>query len=109
MMTHPWLLAVSLLALVAARPAGAELTDDEPSNDAIETAAIQIVPTALVTTNGGVFELVWDDVDYLGIGDLIDGDIVTVSTTPFDADRVDDRFEDPDTFIALFTSGGSSE
>ena len=93
--------AVLFLALVAARPAASILTDDEPSNDSIGTAAVQIVPTAAVTTDGGEFTLIWDDIDYLGIGSLNVGDIVVVSTTPLD----DVAFEDPDTFIGLFTSG----
>jgi hypothetical protein len=79
--------------------------DDEPSNDSIGTAAVQIVPTAAVTTGGGLFTLVWDDLDYLGIGNLSVGDIVVVSTTPLD----DVALLDPDTFIGLFTSGGSRE
>jgi hypothetical protein len=108
-MMRPWLLAVSMAVLVAARPAGAVLTDDEPSNDTIGAAAVQIVPNAVVTTDGGAFTLVFDDIDYVGIGNLIVGDIVTVSTTPFDPNLVGDRFEDPDTFIALFTSGGSAK
>jgi hypothetical protein len=94
-----------LMALVAARPAASVLTDDEPSNNLIGTAAVQIVPTAAVTTDGGEFALVYDDIDYLGIGNLVKGDIVTVSTTPLE----DAEFEDPDTFIGLFTSGGSME
>ncbi len=93
------------LTLVAARPAASVLTDDEPSNDSIGTAAVQIVPTAEVTTDGGTFTLFAGDIDYLGIGNLGVGDIVTVSTTPLD----DVAFEDPDTFIGLFSSGGSSE
>ena len=46
-----------------------------------------------------------NDIDYIGIGNLAVGDIVTVSTTPLD----DVKFEDPDTMIGLFTSGGSRE
>jgi hypothetical protein len=97
--------AALMLILVALRPAGALLTDDEPSNDLIETAAVQIVPTAAVTTDGGELTLVYGDIDYLGIGNLAVGDIVTVSTTPLD----DIKFEDPDTLIGLFTSAGSRE
>jgi hypothetical protein len=93
------------LALVAARPAASVLTDDEPSNNSIGAAAVQIVPTAAVTTDGGEFRLVYDDIDYVGIGNLASGDIVTVSTTPLD----NSTFTDPDTLIGLFTSGGSKE
>jgi len=99
------LFAALFLTLLAARPAASVLTDDEPSNDIIGTAAVQIVPTAAVTTDGGVFTLFPDDVDFVGIGNLANGDIVTVSTTPL----VDPTFETPDTFIGLFTSGGSRE
>ncbi|MBW2715786.1 MAG: hypothetical protein JRD03_06900, partial [Deltaproteobacteria bacterium] len=70
---------------------------------AIGSAATQIAPTATVTTGAGEFTLVFNDVDYVGIGNLVPGDIVTVSTTPLD----DEMFETPDTFIGLFTAGES--
>ncbi len=89
-----------MLVLVAVQPAGSVLTDDEPSNDFISTTAIQIVPSSAVTPDGGNFTLVFDDTDYLGIGNLVVGDIVTVSTTPLD----DAVFSDPDTVIGLFNS-----
>jgi hypothetical protein len=95
--------AALLLALVAAQPAGSVLIDDESSNDLISTATTQIGPGAAVTTDGGLFTLVPGDTDYIGISNLVPGDIVTVSTTPLD----DALFEDPDTFIGLFASGGS--
>jgi len=95
---------VFMLALVTVQPAGSVLIDDESSNDLISTATTQIGPTSTVTTDGGVFTLVPGDTDYIGIANLVPGDIVTVSTTPLD-DIV--MFEDPDTFIGLFTSGGS--
>ena len=97
--------AALFMLFVAARPAASALTDDEPSNNAIGSAATQIVPTAAVTTGAGEFTLVFGDIDYVGIGNLAPGDIVTVSTTPLD----DERFETPDTFIGLFTAGGSRE
>ncbi len=105
MMMRFWFFAVLMLVSVAPRPAVAVLTDDEPSNDAIATAAVQIVPTATVTTDGGEFALVPGDFDYLGIGNLAVGDIVTVSTTPLE----DVLFNDPDTMIGLFNGGGSRE
>jgi hypothetical protein len=113
MMMRLLLLAVVMLVWVAPLPAAAVLTDDEPSNNDIGTAAVQIVPTAAVTTDGGELTLTaasspsaFDgDTDYLGIGSLAVGDIVTVSTTPLD----DVLFKDPDTMIGLFTSGGSME
>jgi len=92
-----------LMVLAAVRPAASVLTDNEPSNNAIGTAGIQMVPTAAVTADGGELRLVYNDIDYLGIGNLRVGDIVTISTTPLD----DVKLEDPDTLIGLFTSGGS--
>ena len=95
-------LPVSLmLVLVAVQPAGSVLTDDEPSNDSMGTAAVQIVPTGAVNSDGGLFTLVPGDIDYLGIGNLLDEDIVVVSTTPLD----NAVFSDPDTIIGLFNSG----
>jgi hypothetical protein len=112
MMMRLLLLAVVMLVWVAPLPAAAVLTDDEPSNDAIGTAAVQIVPTAAVTTDGGEFTLtpaifpaVPGDIDYLGIGSLAVGDIVTVSTTPLE----DVLFDEPDTMIGLFNGGESRE
>jgi hypothetical protein len=89
-----------MLVLVAVQPASSVLTDDEPSNDLISTATIQIVPGPAVTTDGGNLTLVFDDIDYLGIGNLVVGDTVTVSTTPLD----NAAFSDPDTVIGLFNS-----
>jgi hypothetical protein len=104
------LAATVLLAALTPRPASSVLTDDEPANDSMGTAATQIVPTAAVTTDGGEFTLTFvpgpgndDDIDYVGIGSLADGDIVTVSTTPLD----DDDMFDPDTLIGLFNGSQS--
>jgi len=103
MSVRSWLLAVSMLVAVASPRAGAVLTDAEPSNNTIGTAAVQIVPTAAVTADGGQLALVFGDIDYLGIGNLAVGDIVTVSTTPLN----NALLKDPDTIVGLFTSGGA--
>jgi hypothetical protein len=102
MIVRSCLLAFSMLVLFVPGPVGAALTDDEPSNDAIGTPP-QMVPTAAVTTDAGEFELTSNDYDYVAIGNLAVGDIVTVSTTPLD----DDFFKFPDTMIGLFDSGGA--
>jgi len=101
-MLRPLHLAALLLVWSASGPAVAVLTDDEPANNTIGTPP-QISPTAAVTTDGGEFTLLLDDIDYVGIGGLAVGDFVTVSTTPLE----DVKLEDPDTYIGLFTSGGS--
>jgi len=103
-MTHRALPAVLTLALFSVQPADAVLTDDEPSNDTIATVgAPQIAPIAAVTTDGGEFALIFGDIDYLAIGDLSVGDIVTVSTTPLG----DEILFSPDTVIGLFSDGAT--
>jgi len=98
------LLALALLA--TASPAAALLGDHEPSNDSMSTAAIQFTPGAKVTADGGRFSLAagGGDIDFVGIGGLFVGDIVTLSTTPM-VDAPD--FELPDTIIGLFNSTGT--
>jgi hypothetical protein len=97
-MRSPLLVAATLLLLAA--PVGATLTDDEPMNDVITTAPIQVSGGAM---GADVGKLVLDpgDTDYVGIGGLIAGDTVTISTTPLN-DTIIDDFENPDTIIGLF-------
>jgi hypothetical protein len=93
-----------MLMLVAiASPARAQLTDQEPSNNSIATAAIQMTGDVTMSSGVGVFTFGGGggDTDYLGIGDLIAGDVVTASTTPL-LDPPD--FESPDTILGLFDS-----
>jgi hypothetical protein len=95
----------ALTMLVIALPATALLTDQEPSNDSISTAAIQITLPLAVNVDGGLlsFAAGGGDVDFVGIGGLFAGDIVTVTTTPL-VDPPD--FEVPDTIVGLFNSNG---
>jgi hypothetical protein len=88
-----------MLFLLAA-PVGATLTDDEPLNDVIATAPIQMVGATMVADVGKLV-LTPGDTDYVGIGSLIAGDTVTVSTTPVTELLIDD-FENPDTIIGIF-------
>ena len=94
---------LTLLAIVS--PAAAVLTDQEPSNNSMSTAAIQMTRGAAgaVTTNGGVFSFTTGggDMDFLRIGALFAGDVVVVLTTPQD-DPPD--LQDPDTLVGLFNS-----
>ncbi len=99
-------LFLSMLPLLAmAAPAGASLTDQEPSNNSVSTAALQLAPSATdgVTTGGGMLSLAAGDTDYVGIAGLAIGDIVNVSTTPLN-DPPD--FEIPDTIVGVFNSSG---
>jgi hypothetical protein len=95
-----------LTLLVIASPAAALLTDQEPSNDSMSTAAIQVTPITLQDTDGGTFSFSvgGGDIDFVGIGGLLDGDVVTLLTTPL-VDSPD--FEIPDTIVGLFDSAGS--
>ena len=93
-----------LMLLVIASPAAVVLADQEPSNDSVSTAAIQTTSSAAVTPKGGLFSLTIGDIDFVGIGGLLAGDVVTLLTTPLD-DPPD--FEDPDTIVGLFNSAGT--
>ena len=102
-------LFLSVLMLVAiALPAGAILIDQESSNNRIATAAIQMTPNGIVSSDAGSFSFATGggDTDYLGIGGLLPGDIVMVSTTPLN-DPPD--FEIPDTIVGLFNDSGGME
>jgi len=59
-----------------------------------------------VTAAGGRFSFFvgGGDLDFIGVGDLVDGDVVTVTTTPM-VDAPD--FEIPDTVVGLFNSTGT--
>ena len=60
----------ALTLLVIASPAAALLTDQEPSNDSMSTAAIQVTPSILLYTDGGTFSFSvgGGDLDFVGIG-----------------------------------------
>lgn len=95
-----------LMPMAIALPAGAVLIDQESSNNSIATAAIQMIPNGVVSSDAGSFSFATGggDTDYLGIGGLLPGDIVTVSTTPLN-DPPD--FESPDTIVGVFTDSGT--
>jgi hypothetical protein len=97
--------------VVIASPAAAVLTDQEPSNNDIATASIQmpIPPNEnVVSVDGGVltFTTGGGDLDYLGIGGLLAGDVVNLSTTPLGDPPA---FEIPDTIVGLFRDNGATE
>jgi hypothetical protein len=103
-MQNVFLSVVALLAI--ASPASALLVDLEPSNNSMSTATIQLVASGtVVETDGGRLSLLagGGDTDFIGIGGLIAGDVVTITTTPMvDASH----FELPDTIVGLFNSTG---
>jgi hypothetical protein len=103
------LILSALILVVVEYPAGARLYEQEPGNDDIATANLQmIVPSdanvvmvdsgLLTFSNGG------GDTDYLGIGGLHSGDIVEMVTTPLGDPPF---FEIPDTIVGLFNDRGA--
>jgi hypothetical protein len=97
-------LFLPLILVVIATPAAALLTDDEPANDSIATAPIQMDRSQAVdtvTTDGGEFSLTVGNNDFIGISGMLPGDIIEVVTTPLEDPPV---FEIPDTVLGLFNS-----
>jgi hypothetical protein len=105
------LFSSTLLLIVIASPAAALLIDEEPSNNDIANASIQMpIPPIenLVSVDAGVltFSAGGGDLDYLGIGGLLAGDVVNLSTTPLGDPPA---FETPDTIAGLFSDNGATE
>jgi len=100
------LILPALILVAIASRAGALLTDQEPSNNSVMTAAIQMTEEMTIKSDAGILTLKpgGGDTDYLGIGGLVAGDIVTISTTPL-VDPPD--MESPDTIVGLFDAGGT--
>jgi len=101
----------TLLAAFMASPAAALLTDQEPLNNTIETAPIQMSIPAIenvATADSGLltFKTGGGDLDYLGISGLLAGDIVNLSTTPLGDPPA---LETPDTIAGLFSAAGAME
>ncbi len=97
-------LTLPLILVLLATPAAALLTDDEPANDSIATATIQMDRSAAVntvTTDGGEFSLTVGNHDFIGISGMLPWDIVEVVTSPLEDPPV---FEIPDTVLGLFNS-----
>jgi hypothetical protein len=101
----------TLILMGIASPADALLRDEEPSNNNVATASIQmpIPPNEnVVSADAGVltFSVGGGDLDYLGIGGLLTGDIVNLVTTPLGDPPA---FEIPDTIVGLFSDSGAME
>jgi hypothetical protein len=85
-------------------PAGAaSIVDDENANDGIGTAGIQIARETDPSAYVGDFSLTSGDVDFLGLGALLVGDVITVATTPLE----DGAFGVPDTILGVFDAAGA--
>jgi len=92
-----------LLMMLTVAPAGAgTLVDDESANDLIETAGIQISREAEPNAHAGDFTLIAGDVDFVGIGPLAAGDVITAATTPLEGSG----FSNPDTILGVFDTAG---
>lgn len=98
------LIFAMFLMLWIGAPAGAgTIADDESANDLIETAGIQISRAAEPDADAGDFALLPGDVDFVGIGPLAVGDVITAVTTPLEGSG----FSSPDTILAVFDAAGS--
>ncbi len=92
-----------LLMMLTSAPAGAgAIVDDESANDSIETAGIQIPREAGPSAYAGDFMLVPGDVDFVGLGSLAAGDVITAATTPLEGSG----FFTPDTILGVFDAAG---
>ncbi len=99
---HKLLFALLYLLLIGA-PAGAmSIVDDEDANDELGTAGVQISRGADPSAHVGRFNLTRNDVDFLGLGPLIAGDVITAVTTPLE----DGFFRVPDTILGVFNAAG---
>jgi hypothetical protein len=97
------LLFAILMILLAHTPAGASsLVDDEDANDSIDTAGIQIPRERDPSAYVGEFNLGPNDVDFVGLGPLVEGDVITAISTPLE----DGFFNFPDTAFGVFDAAG---
>jgi hypothetical protein len=97
------ILAMLLMLLTGATAGAGTIVDDESANDLIETAGIQIPREADSSAYVGIFTLSpAQDVDFVGLGPLAAGDVITAATTPLE----DSRFRDPDTVLGVFNAAG---
>jgi hypothetical protein len=97
------LLFAILMILLAHAPAGASsLVDDEDANDSVDTAGIQTPREADPSAYVGEFNLGASDVDFVGLGPLVEGDVITAITTPLE----DGSFNSPDTALGVFDAAG---
>jgi len=88
---------------LAHAPAGASpLVDDEDANDSIDTAGIQAPREVDTSAYAGEFNLGASDVDFVGLGPLVEGDVITAITTPLE----DEFFYSPDTALGVFDAAG---
>lgn len=93
-----------LLIVFLASPAGALLLDQEDANDGrLSTPTTLSISQGGIRFDAGILALEPGDVDWIALGSLAAGDVVTATTTPLD----DAVFEDPDTILGLFDADGS--
>jgi hypothetical protein len=97
------ILAMLLMMFTSATAGAGTIVDDESANDSIGTAGIQIPREANSSAYVGDFSLVPDDADFVGLGSLVAGDVITAATTPLEGSG----FNNPDTLIAVFDAAGN--
>ena len=84
-------------------------SDDEPANDTIATAALDVDATPAFTHSSGILELPVDDIDYVGVTGVLAGDAIETLTTPLVQEEETDPFElfQPDTRLGIFSADGT--
>jgi hypothetical protein len=96
--------AMLLTSLTAAPAVAGAITDDENANDSIATAGIQIAREADSSAHVGIFALIPGDVDFVGLGSLVAGDVITAAITPLEGSG----FVIPDTLLGVFDASGNT-
>ena len=85
------ILAMLLMLLTGATAGAGTIVDDESANDLIETAGIQIPHEADSSAYVGDFSLIpAQDTDFVGLGSLVAGDVITAATTPLEGSGFSD-------------------
>jgi len=100
---HKLICATLLMLLTSASAHATPLAEDESANDAIATAGIQIPGGANPSAHVGVFSLAAGEADFVGLGPLGAGDVITAATTPLEGSG----FSSPDTILAIFDAAGT--
>lgn len=95
--------AMLLMLLTGATAGAGTIVDDESANDLIETAGIQIPREAGSSAYVGDFSLIPGDADFVGLGSLVAGDVITAATTPLEGSG----FSNPDTLLGVFDAAGN--
>jgi len=96
--------AMSLMLLTSTSAGAESIVDDESANDSVGTAGIQIPHEADPNAHVGILSLFPGDADFVGLGSLSAGDVITAATTPLEGAD----FFSPDTVLGVFDAAGTN-